>query len=141
MNSKYHQRNGFIMVEVVLALAMVAMVLTSLMMVEGKVFNHVISSTFKIERFYAIRNSFLLMRIKPLEKEETVRERVLEEPPTKIMYERIPVNPSSSLARFAGMFREVATGTWHEWGKQRAYDIINYQFDPDALEEKKDGAA
>lgn len=124
--------------EVMIALGMIAVLLSTLMMVQSKVFNNVISSTFKIERFYSIRNMFLLTKIKPLEGDQKSWTKTIEDPTTMLTYEKKSIKPESKLARFTGLFQEVATGSWHEWGRERAYDIINYQFDPPKKEKENE---
>jgi prepilin-type N-terminal cleavage/methylation domain-containing protein len=135
---KFHRHKGFALMEVMIALAMIAVLLSTLMMVQSKVFSNVISSTFKIERFYSIRNMFLLTKIKPLEDDKKSWEKTIEDPETKLTYEKKSIKKESQLSRFKGLFQEVATGTWHEWGRERAYDIISYQFDPPKKEKKNE---
>lgn len=137
---KYHRRNGFVMIEVMLALATISILLTTLIMVQTKVFKNVITSSFRIDRFYHIRNMFLETKIKPLKEKQTMWQKTIETPETKLRYDKKTINEKSELARFTGLFQEVATGEWHEWGKDKAYDVITYQFDP-PKKEKKDEAA
>ena len=125
--------------EVILSLAVIGILLTSLMMVQAKVFKNVMTSSFRIDRFYYIKNMFLETKIKPLEDEKTTWQKTIETPSIKLRYDKKPVNPQSELARFTGLFQEVATGQWYEWGKEKEYDIIQYQFDP-PKKEKKDEA-
>ena len=127
---KYHQRNGFALMEAMLSLAIIGLILTTFMMVQTKVFKNVITSSFRIDRFYHIQNMFLDVKMKPLQDEQTVREDIVKDPEVKLRYNKKPINPKSELARFTGLFQEVATGEWHEWGKDKVYDIIRYQFDP-----------
>jgi hypothetical protein len=126
--------------EVMLALATIAVLLTTLMTVQTKVFKNVIASSFRIDRFYHIRNMFLETKIKPLEDDNTTWKKTVQDPEIELRYEKKPVKAPSELARFTGLFQEVATGKWHEWGKDREYDVISYQFDP-LKKEKKDDAA
>ena len=137
---KCHQRNGFVLLEVMLSLATVGVLLTTLMMVQTKVFKNVITSSFRVDRFYHIRNMFLETKIKPLKEKQMVWQKTISNPETKLRYEKKPINQKSELARFVGLFQEVATGEWHEWGKDTAYDIISYQFDPPKKEEKDEAA-
>lgn len=137
---KYHHRNGFALMETMLALAIIGIVLTTFMMVQAKVFKNVIISSFRIDRFYHIRNMFLETKIKPLKEEQTVWKKTIENPEVKLRYDKKPIDAKSELARFTGLFQEVATGEWHEWGKDKVYDVISYQFDP-PKKEKKDETA
>lgn len=133
---KYHHRNGFVLLEVMLALATMGILLTSLMMVQTKVFKNVITSSFRIDRFYHIRNMFLETKTRSLQDGQTVWQKNLQNPETKLRYEKKTINSQSELARFTGLFQEVATGEWQEWGNDKVYDVISYQFDPPKKEEK-----
>lgn len=128
------------MTEVMLALAAIGILLTTLMMVQTKVFKNVITSSFRIDRFYHIRNMFLEIKIKPLEEEQTVWQKTIADPEIKLRYDKKPIDAKSELERFTGLFQEVATGEWHEWGKPKVYDVISYQFDPPKKEEKDEAA-
>lgn len=126
--------------EVMLALATIGILLTTFMMVQTKVFKNTMTSSFRIDRFYHIKNMFFVVKIKPLEDEQTVREQTIQDPAIKLRYHKKPVNPKSELARFTGLFQEVATGEWYEWGKDKEYDIISYQFDPPKKEGKDEAS-
>jgi Tfp pilus assembly major pilin PilA len=127
---KYQQRKGFALAEVVIALAITAMILTSLMMVQGKLFKRVMSSTFVIQRVYAIKNMFFLSRITQVEGNAKRVRKVIADPEVEIIYETKEINKDSSLARFLGLQQEVSTGSWYEWGKKRSYSLFAYRFDP-----------
>lgn len=139
MNFNIHQRKGFALMEVIIALAITALLLTTLMMLEGKVFHRVVSSAARIERFYAIANMFTLTRVHPLEKDQKSWTKTLEYPATTLKYEKKSIDSRSSLARFVGLTQEVATGSWYEWARERSTDIINYRFEP-KRKEKKDAS-
>ena len=126
--------------EVIIALAITALLLTTLMMLEGKVFNRVVSSAARVERFYTISNMFPLTRMNPLEKDQKSWTKTLEDPSIKLTYEKKTIDSRSALARFAGLTQEVATGSWQEWGRERVIDTIAYRFEP-KRKEKKDASA
>ena len=61
MNFRYHLRNGFALVEVMIALSMVAIILTALMMVEGRVLKDLFLLVKNgTTRFY--KNMFLMIK-------------------------------------------------------------------------------
>ena len=137
MNFKFHRHNGFALMEVIISLAMIGVLLTTLMMVESRVFHHVIMSRSKVDRFYLIQNMFFLTAINPLEDNKKEWEKTHEDPAVQLKYEKKEIRNDSELYRFKGLFQERASGKWYEWGKEREYDIINYQFVP-VQKEKKD---
>lgn len=130
MTFKSPQRKGFALMEVMLALAMVSMLLTTFMMVQTKVFKNTITSSFRLERFYFIRNMFLETKIKPLEGDQKTWKKKVQDPEVALMYEKKKIDSKSELARFKGLYQEVASGKWSEWNKEIVYDIISYQFEP-----------
>lgn len=136
MNFRYHLRNGFALVEVMIALSMVAIILTALMMVEGRVFKRSISSCQKMERLVFIKNMFLMIKKDPLEKNEQMREMVLQDPDMRVRYQQKKIKNQSSLAVFKGVQQECVTGVWDDWGMQREYSLITHRFTD--IKKKKD---
>ena len=124
--------------EVMLALFMITIVFSSLMTLQSTVVRRCIMSTFKIERFYALKNSFLMHKITPLAEGATKTERLLKNPEMKMVYEKKPIKKDSQLARFEGLYQEVVMGSWQELGRERIFDLCTYKFQP---VEKKDEAA
>lgn len=124
--------------EVMLALATIGILLTTFMMVQTKIFKNTMTSSFRIDRFYHIKNMFFEIKMNPLKDDQTIQQKTLQQPEIKLRYDKKPINEKSELARFTGLFQDVATGEWYEWGKDISYDIISYQFDPPKKEEKNE---
>lgn len=140
MNFKCLLRNGFALVEVMLALSMIAVILTVLMMVESRVFARAVSSCQKMERFIFIKNMFLTTKKDPLEKNKNTYEIVLSDPDMFLRYEQKPVKKQSKLAVFKGVQQEIAIGIWDDWGVQREYALVTYRFSDIKKEKEKNNA-
>lgn len=128
MNFKRQHSNGFSLIEVMLALSMIGIILTSLLMLESRIFKRVVACTQKMERFAAIKNLFLLVKKEGLPQDSSTYTALLQDPDITVQYEKKAIEKTSALARFKGVMQEVATGTWDEWGQQREYAFYTYCF-------------
>ena len=126
--------------EVMIALGVIAVLLTTLLTLQSTVFQRVIVSTLKIDRFYRIRNMFFLTRITPPDSEKKSWEKSLDDPAMILKYQKGPIKKGSQLERFTGLVQEQASGHWHEWATEREHTLIAYQFEP-PRKEKKDASA
>lgn len=120
--------DGFSFSEIMLSLAMVGFLLTSLLALQSTVFRRVMVNTFRIDRFYPLKNMMLTMPMHSLKKGETKQETVNEQLGVKIVYEQIPVKEQSVLFRFKGLYQKKVTGRWLEYERERVQELLSYGF-------------
>ena len=134
---KSHFHKGFSFIEAVISLAIIAMSITALMTLQQTVFRRITFNTFKIERLHYLQNMFLIPFIEnqpdknspDANNKEKRIEKTYTNPDTQVVYERLPINSGSSLARFKGLYQERITGTWVENEKKRIADLYRYSFE------------
>ncbi len=142
---KNHFRKGFSFIEAVMALAIIAIAISSFMVLQQNIFRRVAYNSFKIERLYRLRNifSFITANAKVVESAEKINEdlKIFEKdftnPDVHIVYERLPISKDSALARFEGLYQERVTGSWHDSDRKRMLDLYRYGYDMPQEQEKK----
>ncbi len=120
--------DGFSFSEIMLSLAMVGFLLTSLLALQSTVFRRVVTNTFRIDRFYPLKNMMLTMPMHPLKKGETKQETTNDQLGFKMVYEQIPVKEQSALFRFKGLYQKKVTGRWFEYERERVQELLSYGF-------------
>src|SRR5688500_6427581 len=93
-----NQNNGFTFIEVVIAIAITALILTSLYTLQTTMFNNIIKTHFKTARIFWMKN-FLLDEdnLKKVQKEKKPLEKNLEDPKMKMKYELKKLDDKSNL--------------------------------------------
>lgn len=119
-------RKGFSFSEVMISLVMIGFLLTALLTLQSNVFRRVVINTFRIDRFYPLKNRMIMVMVQPLKKDELRSETYNEQMGLKIMYEQQPVKESSSLRRFGGLYQKRVVGTWLERDRERIQELIGY---------------
>ncbi|MDR3646953.1 MAG: prepilin-type N-terminal cleavage/methylation domain-containing protein [Candidatus Babeliales bacterium] len=112
-----HSKNlnkGFTFTEVVIAIAVTGLILTSLFTLQTTMFNNIVNGHFKTARIFFMKN-FLLdeANLKNVQQNKKPIEKKLEEPTMKLRYELKKPNEQSSLAKnFKNVSLVKVTGTW-----------------------------
>ncbi len=139
MNSKT-LHNGFSFAEVMIALMMIGFLLTSLLGLQSVVFRRVVMNTFRIDRFYPLKNMALTMPMQSANKNSHVkagasptepgqrREKTDEALGLKMVYETSKIKDNSVLHRFEGLFQKRSVGTWFEQDRERMQEVLSYGF-------------
>ncbi len=134
---------GFSFIEAIIALAIIAVVVSSFFLLQQKVFYRVVVNKSKIDRLSLLQNMMLLPKIKLASEDSqnhdqkdyaSVIEKIFIDPETKVIYEKIPVQADSTLFRFEGLYQERVTAVWEETGRKKIADLYHYSFE---IEEKK----
>ncbi len=139
---KNQRYKGFSFIEAIIALAIIAAVVSSFFLLQQKVFYRVVVNRFKIDRLPLLQNMMISQKaldfdaMQQHENQESFKkiEKKIIDPETHLVYEKIPVSTDSVLARFQGLYQERVTAEWIESGKKRIIDLYHYGFE---IEEKK----
>lgn len=120
-----HKKQGFVFIEVVIAILLVGFVLTSLLALQAQVFKRVIINAFRVDRFYPLKN-MLITDVMRAEESVQKQEETLG---LKMVYARQEIKPISALYRFKGLYQKQATGTWIEQEREKIQQCISYGFE------------
>lgn len=119
---------GFAFAEIMMALAMIGFLLTTLLTLQSNVFNRVVKSTSRIERFYPLKNTFITIMKKPLQKGTTKEEIQVPELGLKVAYEVAKIKDASPLYRFTGLYQKKCVGAWALADRPKEQEMIGYGF-------------
>jgi len=101
---------GFLLMEAVIAVAIMAIMLTPLLLLNYNLFNRVMINKEKIEHFLPLEVALLTTHTQPLEQDQTERKLNHESPAINIEYKIRPV--TGQLARFKDLLMQTVTGRW-----------------------------
>jgi type II secretory pathway pseudopilin PulG len=129
MHSK--NRNGFIMTEAIIAVAIVGLMLVPLIAVQMRVRSSVGRFSDRYDRTLQM-NTFLeeMQRTRDPEATEFVFEKKIPYLETNLMYEFKPVPEASALSKLPSLFLEKVTATWRQEGKARKEVLLYFVFKP-----------
>ena len=137
MNSKILGK-GFALAEVIISIAVIGFVLTTLQVLQSTVFRRVVINAFRTERLYPLKSLLMTMgKDEIIQKDQKPIEKKDEQRGVMMVYEHVPIKKNSSLARFEGLYQKKVTGSWAEGTKQRTLELFTYGFIP---REKKSDA-
>lgn len=132
-----HQSNGFALMEVAIAIAIMGIMLTPILILQNNLFRRVNFNKQKIERLLSLKKVLSVVLIKPLQEGETSRAQQLNNSEMEVVYEQQPVT-GSVLSRFKGLILKKAVGTWREWDGSQQEKLAELMFIPERPEEKKE---
>jgi|GEM_PF-3573928 len=128
--------NGFALVEVIIALAMIALMLTSLLVLQAASFRRVAIGTMQVEHFYPAKALMTSVILHPLKKGETKTEKKDEKTSDTVIYQQHDIPRTSALGRFKGLYQKVSRTGWTVEGRERVQECIGYGFTPVEPEKK-----
>lgn len=130
--------NGFIFLEVVLAIAMVGIMLTSILSLQSTIYSRVVFNARRIERLLPLKEMGTSFLIESLQKDEYSRKKMNEDLAMTITYSKEPIKEGSELARFKGLFKENIVGSWEEWKGPQTIQLLRFVFVPEKGKEKEE---
>ncbi len=142
MNCKDYLKQGSIFLETMLALAVLALILSAVFALQLSVFQRVVTNTYRFSRFVAMGSVFQeALQDRVFEKKIMHYEKKIEDPEQIIILDREPVNAKSSLARFKKLYIQKALGQWNDTKGNHQEVVVDFVFIPekkkrDELEEQ-----
>ena len=112
-------REGFTLIETLLALSVMALLLTPLYLAQGTILRSVAFVSTKMQRVFFMKSFFFDARAaaEKQEAKEFVLEKKVDDPLMRLKYALSPVKKDSSLARFKGMHIERVRAVWEQDGR------------------------
>jgi len=129
MHFKNH--SGFTLIETMFAIAITAIVLTPLFILQGTILQQVSRASHKIERIF-LAQQFMdeAKRAMPLDTRKFTLEKKIDNPTTFLKYEIRPIPPQSSLAQINDLYIECVTISWKDEIQQKQSKIVNFVYKP-----------
>jgi prepilin-type N-terminal cleavage/methylation domain-containing protein len=139
----HSKNNGFTLIEVLLAMALVGVVLTPIYSLQNSIFNQVLKMANAVDRMFVAYDFFLDVQNEADEKDQKKITRKIDDPSTELIYEIQDVSKDSVLQKdFNNLYIEKITWDWQDGNKKRSNQFINVLFEPPApkKQEKEDEA-
>lgn len=131
----FKNRSGFTLAEVLVAITIIGLVMTSVFVLQGNSFRSI-----KIwsQRFERVMAGILFMTQAGIEKEKDVTSLVdkkLATPATNMRYQMKEMPEESSLSRMKDLYLERVILTWHEGKKKKEETIVMVRYRPEVKKE------
>jgi len=129
MHFKNH--SAFTLIEAMFAIAITAIVLTPLFILQGTILQQTSRASHKIERiFLAQQFMYEAKRTMPLDTREFTLEKKIDNPTTFLKYEIKPIPSQSSLAQINDLYIEYVTISWKDETQKKQSKIVNFIYKP-----------
>ncbi len=130
IHSKNH--SAFTLIETMFAIAIAALVLTPLFILQGTMLQQVSRASNKIERiFLAQQFMYEARRAMPFDTQTFTLEKKIDTPTTFLKYEIRPLPPQSSLAQINGLYLEYVIISWKDGIQQKQNKLVNFIYKPE----------
>lgn len=127
----FKNHSAFTLIEAMFAIAITAIVLTPLFILQGIVLQQISRASYKVERiFLAQQFMYEAKRAMPLDTREFTLEKKIDNPPTFLKYEIRPISPQSSLAQINDLYIEYVTILWKDETQHKQNKIVNFVYKP-----------
>ncbi len=133
----FKNRRGFTLIEAMVAVAIAAIILTPLFILQGVVLQNVGRMSRTLHRiFWAQHFLYEARRIKDPEVRDFTLEKKIEDPECVLKYELKAVAKKSSLSQIADIRKEQVTITWQDQRRTREEQIISFVYKPESPPKK-----
>ncbi len=130
INSKNQNRtNGFTFVEVIIAVAIIGMVLTSLFTLQTGLFNSTFNNYSKISRIFFIKNFFFNFETREKLNKNKIIKKELKDPPTKLTFELKNLNEKSAVKKYENIFLLKSSASWRGLINQQEENMIYFIYE------------
>ncbi len=134
----HSKNNGFTLIEVLMATAMVGIVLTPIYSIQSSVMDRVFNMTQAVQRMFVAFDFFLEAQKDESDDKKKVTKKS-DDPVMDLAYEIVDIPKDSELHKsFNNLYIEKTTWQWQDRRRKRSNVFINILFEPPEPEKKKD---
>ena len=127
----FKNHSAFTLIVTMFAIAITAIVLTPLFILQGSILQQVSRASHKIERiFLAQQFMYEAKRAMPLDTREFTLEKKIDNPTTFLKYEIRATPLKSSLAQINDLYIESVAISWKDGTQKRQNKIVNFVYKP-----------
>ncbi len=131
-SDKFSGAHGFMLLEVLIALAIVGIALTPILGLQSNILRSIVHITARIERFFLAEDFFLQSRAAFLKQEsnETKQDKKVANPPTTLTYAAKPIKEEGAFKLLPGIIQEETEYQWQEGNAKQRDMFISYVYKP-----------
>jgi prepilin-type N-terminal cleavage/methylation domain-containing protein len=129
-----HFRNNkpaFTLLEVLMALAVFAILITPLFITQGTVVKNVASNTRLVQRIFLAENMLIDARAQDSQAQTFTFDKKIIAPETQLNYSRNPVEKKSVFQIYNGLVTEKVSMSWSDMGQKREDSIVTFLYKPE----------
>lgn len=130
MHSK-NNKPAFTLAEVLIALAIFAMLATPLFITQGVILRGVAHTSLLVQRIFFAENFFINADEQSADKQTFTLEKKIPFPETNLKYSRSPVDSKSQFHSYEGLLVEKVTVEWFEMGQKKSDTLVNFIYKPE----------
>lgn len=140
MNFK-NKESGFSFIEVLIAFAIVAILMTSIFATQGSLLANVVRRSHNMARLFFAQQFMINSGFAITSENITVTlEKKLDDPETFLTYTVKPVSPESVFAKLPDLYVQKIELRWKQEGKEQKDYLISFMFKPKPPEKKPEEA-
>jgi prepilin-type N-terminal cleavage/methylation domain-containing protein len=132
-------RDGFTLIETLFALAIFALSMVPLLMLQSRMLLSIANFSERMHRIVIMKNFMFESRREFLKKEDAKQfsiEKKIDFPATVLRYKIDPISDKSALKRVKAVYNERVTAEWLDGGLKQQEVLISVFFKPPAEKEK-----
>jgi prepilin-type N-terminal cleavage/methylation domain-containing protein len=119
---------GFTLIETMLAIALIAMVMTPLMVTQGTIVQAIARISLRLQRIFFAENFFIEARADADDQSKFSMDKKIDLPNTKLVFERKPIDAKSSLAKIDNLVIDRIQASWQDENKQEKEVLVSLQY-------------
>ena len=129
-------KQGFTLIETVLALAIFGMLFSSVLIIQQSSFATLLRSSGKLTRMYLLKNFLVEIGKAKIEDKPAPTKQDIKKPPTQLEYEERKPAKASALSSFEDIVIQKVTATWQAGVRKLSLNLILVRYKPE--KEKKE---
>lgn len=126
-----NNKPAFTLAEVLVALAIFAMLATPLFIAQGVILRGVANSSWLVQRIFFAEKFLTDSNAEDTENNKLTLEKKIQSPDTNMHYSRSPVGSKSQLHEYEGLLVEKVEVNWVEMGQKKADTVLNFIYKPE----------
>jgi prepilin-type N-terminal cleavage/methylation domain-containing protein len=122
-----NQNTGFTLIEAMLAIAIIAIVMTPLMITQGTVVQAVANISLRLQRIFFAQNFYTESQAQADDQKKFALDKKVESPSTQLAFERKPVDSKSALAKINNLVVDRMQASWSEHNKKQKEVLVLFK--------------
>lgn len=126
----FKNSSGFTLIEAMMAIALIAIVMTPLIISEGTIVQSVAKVSARLQRIFAAENFFMDARVDAEDKVPFALDKKVDFPGTKLSFERKQIDSKSSLAKIKNLVVDRIEASWDEQNRNQKEMLVSFMYKP-----------